>query len=492
MQFKKENKYLEYKEAKNSLPKDFWETYSAFANTEGGVVILGIGDDLEVVGVKDVSKLKSDLFTTLNNPQKVSRKLIEDEDIEEMNVDGKILLKIFIKEADINHKPIYLNENPKHAWIRDFETDRKATQEELKVFLRNARDDMDSDLLDDFDIFDLDEDSINEYKIILSKREPRYLKMTDQEMLEEIGAFKRDRTKRDRVAYKLTIGGLLFFGKYQSIVSAEGLQHFHLDYFNYINASKRWSDRVAPGEAGYSNINIFTFHRIVLNKLITTIKNSFELDDSLYRMSNSVTLEEVLREALINSLIHADYFSDENIRIEAHPTYYKFFNPGKMKISVEEFVKGGNPKPRNNTITTLFRKIGISERAGSGGPEIFAFAKDNKLNKPDVQVGVNSTNLKIWMVDLADAHPELSEQEKQILKVLIKEVVPVPSSKIKESVELSKYYFDKSIRKLLEEDLIVQSGQGKGTKYSLKVGTVEHLTSVHKMVNIFNDMYIKK
>ncbi|MGT2934234.1 RNA-binding domain-containing protein [Streptococcus catagoni] len=487
-----ENKHLEYKAAKRSLPKDFWETYSSFANTEGGRVILGITDDLEVQGVSDPVKIQGELFTNLNNIQKVNKNLISDKNISIQEIDGKTIIEIFIPEASISQKPIYMNQNPKQSWIRDFETDRKATDEELKAMLRNSQEDLDSDLLDGFDILDLDENSLSEYKILLSQTDNRFQSMSNMDMLIEIGAFKRDRSVTGKIDYKLTIGGLLFFGKYNSITSAHGLQNFHLDYFNYINTTERWRDRVAPGEPGYANINIFSFYRTVLSKLIATIDSEFELDKNLKRTTYVRDIEVSLREALANSLIHADYFSENSVKIEAYNSYYNFYNPGKMKISVEEFINGGTPKPRNHTITNLFRKVGISERAGSGGPQIFATAQNNKLNFPNIELGQNSTSIQIWKVDIADAHPDLEEQEKAIIKLLTKEMVPQTSREIKDKLNLSKHYFDKSIKNLISRNFIEQTGQGKATRYSLKTGTREYLASLQQMFNILQSYHISR
>lgn len=487
-----ESKYLEYKRAKKSLPKDFWETYSSFANTDGGTVILGVTDDLQIEGVENPIKIQNELVTILNNRQKINVNLLSDKNITVKEIEGKQIIEIVIPEAKISQKPVYTNQNPKQSWIREFEADRKATEEELKAMLRNSQDDMDSDLLDGFDLNDLDEETIAEYKILLSKLNERYQSMSDLDMLIEIGAFKRDRSVRDRVEYKLTIGGLLFFGKYNSITSAHGLQNFHLDYFNYIGSENRWTDRVAPGEAAYPNINIFSFYRIVLNKLVMTIDSNFKLNNELLRTNYTKAIGVALREALANSLIHADYFSEDSVKIEAHSTYYKFFNPGKMKISIEEFVKGGNPKPRNHTITTLFRKVGISERAGSGGPQIFASAEQNKLNFPDIELNNNSTMLKIWKVDIVEAHPELSNPEKEILRLLTKELLPLNSKEIRERTNLSKYYFDKSIKNLISKNFIEQIGRGRATKYRLQLGTTEYLTSLQRMFNVLQNYHLKK
>ncbi|WP_228062390.1 MULTISPECIES: ATP-binding protein [unclassified Streptococcus] len=160
-----------------------------------------------------------------------------------------------------------------------------------------------------------------------------------------------------------------------------------------------------------------------------------------------------------------------------------------MKISIEEFINGGTPKPRNHTITNLFRKVGISERAGSGGPQIFATAQNNKLNFPNIKLGQNSTAIQIWKVDIADAHPELEEPEKAILKLLTKEILPQTSREIRDKLDLSKHYFDKSIKKLMSQNFIEQLGQGKATKYGLKTGTQEYLTSLQKMFNILQNYH---
>ncbi|MGF0071562.1 RNA-binding domain-containing protein [Streptococcus orisratti] len=492
MKLRPEGKHLEYKKAQNSLPKDFWETYSSFANTEGGRILLGITDDLEIHGVTNPQKIQNELFTNLNNTQKVNRNILSDDNILVQTLDGKTIIEILVPEASISQKPIYMNQNPKQSWIRDFETDRKATEEELKAMLRNSQDDLDSDLLEGFDILDLDENSLSEYKILLSQSDSRFQSMSNLDMLIEIGAFKRDRTVTEKLEYKLTIGGLLFFGKYNSITSAHGLQNFHLDYFNYINSAERWRDRVAPGEPGYPNINIFNFYRIVLSKLIATIDSEFELDKSLKRTTYVRDIEVSLREALANSLIHTDYFSEDSVKIEVYNSYYSFFNPGKMKISVEEFINGGTPKPRNHTITNLFRKVGISERAGSGGPQIFATAQNNKLNFPNIELGQNSTLIQIWKVDIADAHPDLEEHEKAILKLLTKEMLPQSSREIKDKLGLSKHYFDKAIKNLVSANFVEQTGQGKATKYTLKTGTREYLASLQQMFNLLQSYHTLK
>ena len=91
------------------VPKDFWPTYSAMANAHGGMVILGIQEKLgvfSVIGLKDINKVRSDLFNNLNNAGKVSVNLLSDADAQEFIVDGQAVLILSIPQAGRKDKPV--------------------------------------------------------------------------------------------------------------------------------------------------------------------------------------------------------------------------------------------------------------------------------------------------------------------------------------------------------------------------------------------------
>lgn len=134
----KEGSNIELKKAKNQVPKSFWETYSAFANTNGGIVIFGIDENgKEITGVLDAYKLRDDLFNNLNNPNKVSENIISNKDIKIIELENELqILIITIPEAPYNLKPIYLNGNPREAYERLGEGDRKLSSEKsIKLLL---------------------------------------------------------------------------------------------------------------------------------------------------------------------------------------------------------------------------------------------------------------------------------------------------------------------------------------------------------------------
>lgn len=77
---------VEYKKAADAVPRSFWETYSSFANTCGGIVVFGVSEDggLHVTGVNNASKIVDDLWNMLADSQKVSANILADEDVREL------------------------------------------------------------------------------------------------------------------------------------------------------------------------------------------------------------------------------------------------------------------------------------------------------------------------------------------------------------------------------------------------------------------------
>lgn len=492
--FKQEGLMLEYKSSKNELPKDFWKTYSAFCNTNGGLVVLGIDEnknnEFSIGGVTDSIKIKKDLFTLVSNNQKVNYNNLLDEDVYVRTIEGKEVIEISIKEAPSSKKPVYLNQNITQTFKRINDGDRMATPEELKYMIRNSSGDLDSELLPKFDINDLNFESIESFRTILVNNQEHspYISMDKTDLLIEVGAMKKNRDNNGE--YCLTVGGLLFFGKYNSIT--DKFPHFHLDYFNRSSSSNRWIDRVATGDPKYPNLNLFSFFQIVLEKLKATVFDEFQLQENSTRNRSSEDVEIALREALANTLIHADYFCDDSIKIETFRGHYIFHNPGNMKISIEEFVRGGDSKPRNNTIATLFRRSGFCERAGSGGPKIFQAASRNKLKFPDLTLDEQSTTIKLWKIDIVDAHEGLTQTERTILKYIVKKFTPVSSLEIQTNTNLSRYYVTESISSLIESGLITQQGKGRSTKYTINEGTSEYLANLQHLMLKLENYYVNK
>ena len=108
---------LECKRAKTEVPKSVWETYSAFANTVGGVILLGIEENrketdikkrFQIIGVDDAQKIVKDFWNTLNS-DKVNENILTGSDVDIVEINGVQIVYIHVPQADWRIKPIYLN-----------------------------------------------------------------------------------------------------------------------------------------------------------------------------------------------------------------------------------------------------------------------------------------------------------------------------------------------------------------------------------------------
>ena len=89
----RENIHLEFKLASYGKSDSMWETYSAFANTKGGFIILGVRDEngfaKEFVDITNPSMVKNKILNEANNKSVVNVNLLNDDDIEIVNIDNR-------------------------------------------------------------------------------------------------------------------------------------------------------------------------------------------------------------------------------------------------------------------------------------------------------------------------------------------------------------------------------------------------------------------
>lgn len=140
----KENTRIEAKKAVGGLPHSIWETYSAFANTSGGVILLGVAENkkdktLYPVDLPDPNRLIAQFWELVNDKRIVSKNLLKKSDITVECIDGKEIVVICVRKAKRSERPIYIGNNPKTgAYYRDGEADIRFTEEEVAQLLEEA------------------------------------------------------------------------------------------------------------------------------------------------------------------------------------------------------------------------------------------------------------------------------------------------------------------------------------------------------------------
>lgn len=162
---------LEFKSAKGGFPKSFWETYSSFANTEGGIIILGISEKDEQCfydGLPQMvmRKFQDDFWNQVNNREKVSFNLLLENDVQMLEIqEGQFILIFRISCADYRNRPVYIGSDPmKGTYKRCHTGDYKCTPDEVKRMLADSLPDKpDSRILENYTLEDLDEVSVAQY-----------------------------------------------------------------------------------------------------------------------------------------------------------------------------------------------------------------------------------------------------------------------------------------------------------------------------------------
>ncbi|MFR6379530.1 MAG: helix-turn-helix domain-containing protein [Evtepia sp.] len=146
----RENNRIEAKKAAGGFPHSLWETYSAFANTIGGLILLGVEEsrekELRVTGIPDGPGYVKLFWQTVNDPSKVSANILTQEDVALHTIEGKEILVITVPRAGRHQRPVYIGDSPfTGAYRRDGEGDYHCSPDEVRAMLRD-RDDTPADL----------------------------------------------------------------------------------------------------------------------------------------------------------------------------------------------------------------------------------------------------------------------------------------------------------------------------------------------------------
>lgn len=367
-----ECKAAQGKEGRGEVPEDFWRTYSAMANGDGGVVLLGVLEKprgaFKPIGLLELDRVRKALWDNLHNRKQISTNLLSEKDIRPYDIGGVTVLRIDIPRALRQVKPVYVGSNPMTGtYLRRHEGDYTADEETVRrIFAERVEDSRDERVLKGFDFSDLDMETVASYRNRFAAVRPGHVwsDLPMSNFLECIGAWGKN---REEGFSGLRLAGLLMFGR--SEVIRDELPHYMVDYQERPEpkADKRWIDRIVP-DGSWSG-NIYDFFKKVYQKLTVDLKVPFQLVDG--QRVDDTPVHEALREALTNTLIHADFSGRVSVNIVKRPDMFGFRNPGLMRVPPEVAVLGGNSDCRNRRLQTMFQLVGYGDHAGSGIPKIY-------------------------------------------------------------------------------------------------------------------------
>ena len=445
-----EGLHFEVKSAKGGMPKSFWETYSSFANTDGGIVALGISDTLTVTGVPDVQGTLRNLWNTLNDREKVSVNILSESSVSTIDIDGMSVILIDIPRADRRDRPVFIDGNDRNTFRRRGDGDYKCTVDEISSMISDAIS-VATDRIPVMtsDISDFNPDTVKSYRNSLRMLKPNHPwnSMDDEEFLRVIGAAVRiDEELRP------TLAGLLMFGQ-SYLISAE-VFNYHLDFRTY-GSDREWKSRFTSNDGDWSG-NVFDYLNKTVNLLRESVDRPFLLNDDLRRVGDS-PIDLCIREAVINAIVNADYRGRSGIVTEFRPGTVTVRNPGTFRIPLSLALEGGISDPRNQTVASMLSLVGMVEHAGSGIHRMVCACRDAGLPDP-VFEELYEPERTVTTIRIV---PEGDELEMKVLSMLMDDGLASITS-IAESLEVNRSTVVGAIQRLKVSGRIVRVGGNRG------------------------------
>ncbi len=381
---KGENAAVEFKRAKGGVPADFWSSYSAFANTDGGIIVLGISekeDKPEIEGLANEQKIIADLWNAANNRDKVSANVLFNESIYSVEIEGKTLVVVEVPRAERTVRPVFVGSDVfKGTYRRNGEGDYHCSRDTVEGMIRDkCAETADNCIIDELTIDDLDADSIRRYRIYFSQLRPGHMwsGLADDGFLMKIGAAVRGHDGKVHP----TLAGLVCFGDFNEITNV--LPYFFLDYREHLAPDVRWTDRVCSGDANWSG-NILDFFFRISQAITAGVKVPFKIAADNVTRDDDTSVHKALREVLANALIHADYHGRRGIVIDKYPQRLEVSNPGTLRMSKSVAIAGGTSDARNGKIFNIFSLVRIGERSGMGLSSLYGVWENEKLAEPSI------------------------------------------------------------------------------------------------------------
>jgi len=474
----RENNRIEAKRALGGLPHSIWETYSAFANTLGGIILLGVEEypdkTLHTVDLPDPEELVREFWAMVNDPQVASVNVLSEQNVRIENVSGHRIVVIDVPRAHRLDRPVYVNGNPTAgAYRRTGEGDYHCTEEELRSMYRDAaRKSQDMRLLEGLSCSVLSPASLQSFRRKMDVTRPGHVMEAedDEAFLLSLGAVGRGKDD----ALHPTAAGLLMFGS--GPVIREIFPRYSLCYREFEKGSAEPQFLLSSSDADWSG-NVCDFFARVLQRLteILPLPGGKKAADAL------PGLHPVLRaagEALTNCLVNADYYREGGVNVEKRPRLLTISNPGQFRIRVAQARSGGLSDPRNGTMMKMFNLISAGESTGSGIPNIFYVWKQQGWAEPSITQAlapdVITVSLPLGRTRSGAAGPVRggssaeTEAKRQMIVDYLTEHVTASSAQLSQALGLSLRRTRELLRTLREEDVVAVWGGGKYRSYSLR------------------------
>ncbi|MDR3250363.1 MAG: putative DNA binding domain-containing protein [Tannerella sp.] len=348
---------VEFKAAREELPRNVYETICAFLNRKGGYILLGVKDNRNIEGVNEdtIQKQLKALADDMNNPQVISPTFYLETEV--LEIDGKKIICIYVPESSQPHT--YKG----NYYDRKEEGDFKLTTRSVITNLYIRKQDgytedrvfpymkMDDFVKEDFDFV--------RKRVAIENINHPWISMNNEEILRSAKLYLHDERTGEQ---GYTMAAALLFGNESTIKSVCG--HYKIDALCRKENVDRYDDREVI------TCNLIEAYSRLLAFINKHTPDRFYLD-GYQRLS---IRELIFREMVANFLVHREYSNPYPARITIYKETVVSENwtiPQTIGMITPENVV---PYPKNPTISDFFRQLGWVEDLGSGIRNMFKYA----------------------------------------------------------------------------------------------------------------------
>lgn len=429
-----EGKTLEFKRDLSS-PDGVLRTIVAFANTAGGLLLLGVEDRTRRVrGIKDPLQHEERLANLISD--RIEPALVPEIEILPWRRTHLLAVHVYPGANRPHHlRPLGSEDG---VFIRVGSTNRRADPiliEELRRVVRN-------ETFDEQPLQSLDSEAIDFRAASESFAHVRKLRRADLLTLRM--------TTRWQGRIVPTVGGVLLFGAERDLHFPDAWiqagRFLGADRRRILDTSEIRSYLPEAVEDAIRFIQRHTAREAIITGTRRVDRWTYPLD--------------ALREAVINAVVHADYAQrGAPIRVSIFDDRIEIENPGLLPfgLTVEE-IRTGISKLRNRAIGRVFHELGFIEQWGSGIQRMTAACRAAGLDPPDLEeIG---THFRVTIRAEPTGPPELDALDKTIVVVLSAATDGLSTRQIAQRIDRSERATRSRLASLIDRGLVVEVGTG--------------------------------
>lgn len=472
------------------------QTICAFANEpglDGGYLLLGVSEQdkhFVVTGVDDVDHLLQELSN--NCRTQFERPLTIEASVETLQ--GRNVIVVYVPELLPASKPCVFegkfhkaNKKKTGIWRRGPNGDYECSQEELEpILLAKTGKSFEEVIFDDAEYEDIDPQLIDLYRKLRAKKNPQAseLSLNNFELLRVLRLIR----KNDKNQWQPNVACLLLFGSQVALRRLMPMER--VDFIRIVGT--RW---IEDPNNRFSSLDfresLLTLIPKVEAAVLDTLLKQFQLQEGeLQRTDVPVLPQRVVREAIVNAVMHRDYRVHSPTQVVRYSDRIEIYNAGYSLKPVEELGTGAS-ELRNPILASILYDLSFAETKGSGIRTIRTLLREANLEEPSFVSNITGNSFRatyslnqlmskedlLWLGQFKGY--ELNDNEARAL-LIAKNLGAVNNSTLREDTNLDTLQASHVLQRLSKEyDLLVKHGAGTATTYTLNWTRLQAFETPH-------------